>query len=277
MRRSSVALGVLFALAAFAGPALAQAPVSPVQPLPNHLDPSAREELPDLTLVPAIRFLTTGGFPPFNYRDGDGQLVGFNIDLARAVCATIRAQCTIQTWPWEQAADALADNQGDALIAGLGIDPQSAERFDFSDIYLALPARFVVARDRSDFDPAEPANVAVRAGSVHQGYVERYYPALTVRPYPTEIDALAAVLAGNVDAYFGDAMRAAFWLDANPDCCGFWSEAYFDPAWFGPGLAIALPADLDSVRRAINWALSRLQRDGRIEEIYLKWFPVGFY
>lgn len=248
------------------------------QSLPQHVDPSAREEPPDLTLVPAIRFLTTGGFPPFNYRDADGELTGFNIDLARAICEAVRAQCTIQSWPWEQAADALADNQGDALIAGLAITEQSAERFDFSNIYLALPARFVVLGDaETEFDPRRQTTVAVRSGSTHQTYLERHFPLATPVPFGSEFDALDAVRRGEVAGFFGDGMRASFWLEANSACCRFWGEPHFDPDRFGPGLAIALPADLDNVRLAINWALSRLQRDGKLDEIYLKWFPVSFY
>jgi polar amino acid transport system substrate-binding protein len=267
-----------FAAALAIAVSLVGAVASNGQNLPHHVDPSAREEPPDLTLVPAIRFLTTGGFPPFNYRDADGELTGFNIDLARAICETIRAQCTIQSWPWDQAADALADNQGDALIAGLAITEQSAARFDFSNVYLALPARFVVRRERqATFDPNSSVTVAVRSGSVHQTYLERFFPAVTPAPFASEFDGLDAMRQSETAAFFGDGMRASFWLDANPSCCRFWGAAYFDPDQFGPGLAIALPAGLDNVRLAINWALSRLERDGKLDEIYLKWFPVGFY
>src|SRR5436190_16977674 len=107
------------------GPALAQA-------LPYHADPSARDLVPNLTAVPAIRFLTTGDFPPFNYRDTSGELIGFNIDLARAICRELNVACTIQAWPWEQASQALADNQGDAMLAGLAITPENGKLFDFS-------------------------------------------------------------------------------------------------------------------------------------------------
>jgi len=77
------------------------------QALPFHTDPSARDAVPNLGPVPAIRFLTTADFPPFNYRDESGELIGFNIDLARALCTELQISCTIQAWPWEQATDAL--------------------------------------------------------------------------------------------------------------------------------------------------------------------------
>ena len=91
------------------------------QNLPYHSDPTARELVPNLSAVPNIRFLTTADFPPFNYRDKSGELVGYNVDLARAVCADLTITCTIQAWPWEQAGKALEDGQGDALIAGLAM------------------------------------------------------------------------------------------------------------------------------------------------------------
>lgn len=250
------------------------------QALPYHIDPSARELTPNLTSVPAIRFLTTADFPPFNYRDADGQLIGFNVDLARSLCETLGVACTIQAWPWEQAARALDDNQGDALVAGLAITPENGELFDFSNIYLALPARFVLRKpDAGGFDPAALAGqpVAVRRGSTHAEFVRRYLPQVTLTEFDTEPAALDALEKGEVKAYFGDAMRASFWLNDHPECCSFAGEPYFRPDLFGEGFAVAVPAGHDAVRQAIDYGLVQLKRSGAMDEIYLRWFPVSFY
>ncbi|OAM74133.1 transporter substrate-binding domain-containing protein [Devosia elaeis] len=262
--------GVL-ALLLLAIPALAQ-------PIPYHADPDAREILPNLQPVPAIRFLTTADFPPFNFRDTNGELIGFNIDLARRICIEVNVACTIQAWPWDQAANALADSQGDALIAGLAMSPENGESFDFSAIYLALPGRFVTRAAAIDgFRPEAAGRVAVRAGSAHEDFLARYLPGLERVGFEDELAALEAMRTGSVDAFFGDAMRAAFWLNDNLACCGFAGEAYFRPRLFGEGLAIAVPAGNDPVRHAIDWALVRLKANGTLDELYLRWFPVGFY
>src|SRR3569623_330934 len=108
-RRALRTLPLLLAVVMLAlGPMAVQA-----QTLPYHSDPNARELVPNLTAVPNIRFLTTADFPPFNYRDKSGELVGYNVDLARAVCDDLTIACTIQAWPWEQAGKALEDGQGD--------------------------------------------------------------------------------------------------------------------------------------------------------------------
>lgn len=250
------------------------------QALPNHFDPNVRDTAPNLAPVPAIRFLTTADFPPFNYRDAAGELIGFNIDLARGVCAEINVACTIQAWPWEQAANALADNQGDALIAGLALTPENGDRFDFSSLYLMLPGRFVTrVADARGFAPENLTGsvVSVRRGTTHAAFIARYLPGVTLAEFNSEIEALAALQNGEAKAYFGDAMRASFWLNENVGCCDFAGAPYFRPDLFGEGLAIAIRAGNDSIRQAIDYALLRLDQQGTLDELYLRWFPVSFY
>ena len=270
MRALALALALLLLLPAAV---LAQA-------LPYHADPSAREIVPNLSAVPTIRFLTTADFPPFNFRDGKGELVGFNVDLARALCADLSIACTVQAWPWEQAAKALEDNQGDALIAGLAMTPENGALFDFSSIYLMLPGRFATPVDAAKgFDPASLSGkrVAVRRGSAHAEFIRRYLAEAKPLEFDTEPAALDALKKGDADAYFGDALRASFWLNDNVGCCDFAGEPYFRPDLFGDGLSIAVPAGHDAVRQALDYGLDRLKRSGVYDELYLRWFPVSFY
>jgi polar amino acid transport system substrate-binding protein len=250
------------------------------QDLPYHVDPSARDIAPNVAAVPTIRFLTTADFPPFDYKDGSGALVGYNVDLARDICNELKVACTIQSWPWDQATKALADNQGDALIAGLAITPENGEQFDFSSVYLMLPGRFVTPKAQAaGFDPARLSGktIAVRQGSAHEAFVKRYLGGAQLAEFPTEIDALNAVKAGKANLYFGDGMRASFWLNDNPDCCSFAGAPYFRPGLFGDGMAIAFPAGRDAVRNAVDAALVRLKRNGTMDQLYLRWFPISFY
>jgi polar amino acid transport system substrate-binding protein len=274
MRAIAFAITMLLAaLLAVPNAALAQA-------LPYHVDPGARDIVPNLAAVPAIRFLTTADYPPFNFRDDKGELVGFNVDLARALCADLNIACTVQAWPWDQASKALEDNQGDALIAGLAITPENGKLFDFSSIYLMLPGRFVTpVAVAPNFDPQSLAGkrVAVRKGSTHEEFMRRYLPAAQLTEFDSEFDALDALEQGVTDAYFGDGLRASFWLNSHIGCCDFAGPPYFRPDLFGEGLAVALPAGHDAVRQVIDYGLTRLKRSGAYDELYLRWFPVSFY
>jgi polar amino acid transport system substrate-binding protein len=261
--------------------ALAVAPAGAAwgQALPYLFDPSAREAVPNLSAVPALRFLTTADFPPFNYRDDSGELIGFNVDLSRSLCAELKVACTIQVWPWEQAAKALSENQGEALVAGLALTPENGTQFDFSSIYLALPGRFVTkAAAASSFDPELGGlTVAVRRDSAHAEFLRRYLVAATLSEFDSEFEALDAVRDGSAAAYFGDGLRASFWLNDNAGCCGFAGEPYFRPDLFGDGFAIAIAAGHDAVRQALDYGLVRLKQSGTLDELYLRWFPVSFY
>ncbi|MCB1518536.1 MAG: transporter substrate-binding domain-containing protein [Hyphomicrobiaceae bacterium] len=254
--------------------------IAAAQTFPDHFDTTQREDAPDLSAVPSLRILAMTGFPPFSFRQANGELTGYNIDLAKSMCAKLGVVCTIQAWPFEQAADALADNQGDVLLGGLAITPENVDRFDFSAIYLGFPARFVALKQNADtFDPGDLGgkSIAVRVGGVHEEFLKDFLSLDALKPAPTEIEALAMVKSGAADLYFGDAMRASFWLNENLECCAFAGDAYYRPDIFGDGLAMAVPAGHDAVRNAVNWALQRLNRDGTLRELYLRWFPVGFY
>ena len=254
---------------------------APAQVLPRHVDPNLRQSTKNAPNLPALRFLTVADYPPFNYRDDTGALVGFNIDLAKAICDDLSIVCTMQAWPWAQAADALADNQGDALIGGLALDDETATRFTFSSVYLRFPARFVVPKAAlaSSFSPdrLNGHTVAVRKGSRHEAFLTAYLPGAERVAADSEFAALDLVKSGEAEAYFGDGLRAAFWLGQNSDCCGFAGEAYFRPDYFGQGLAIAVAPDREEVESAIDFALNRLVRSGKMDELYLQWFPIGFY
>ena len=107
--------------------------------------------------------------------------------------------------------------------------------------------------------------------------MQRYVPEAKLAESDSEIAALEAVRDRAADAYFGDAMRASFWFNANPECCGFAGLPYFRPDLFGDGLAVALAPGHDTVRQAIDYSLVRLKRSGVLDELYLRWFPIGFY
>jgi polar amino acid transport system substrate-binding protein len=145
---------------------------------------------------------------------------------------------------------------------------------------MMLPGRFVArVEDARGFDPIAltGATVSVRRGTTHAEFVRRYLPGAKIVEYGSEIEALQAVADGTAKAYFGDALRASFWLNANVGCCDFAGRPFFRPDLFGEGLAIAVPAGNDAVRQAIDIALVRLHKAGTMDELYLRWFPVSFY
>src|SRR5690606_4962775 len=120
-------------------------PAAAQQPnIPQFWDVKERLVRPDISGLPRVRFLTTIDFPPFNYIDSNGLLSGLHVDLARALCEElgILDRCQIQALPWAELEGALARGEGDAIIAGLAVSPESRGRYAFTRSYMRFPARF---------------------------------------------------------------------------------------------------------------------------------------
>ena len=104
-------------------------------------------EKPPLGNLNTLRFITTSDYPPFNYLDGAGILVGFNIDIAWGICSALKVRCTVRRVPWDQMAAELEAGKADAAIASHRISAKARELFLFTDRYYDTPARFVVRKE----------------------------------------------------------------------------------------------------------------------------------
>jgi polar amino acid transport system substrate-binding protein len=288
----AMALALVVALPPSATPVAAQQPATadtgPASPtavvIPNFWDPRSRVERPPVGAVPAIRFITTDDFPPFNFLDENGRLTGFNVDLARAICAELGIRCTIQAREWAELTDRIADATADAAIAGVAITAENRATLDFSEVYMRTPARFVVRKDEAGVDLSPEGlrgkTLAVVARTAHEAYLAAMFPEVGRRLYPDADAARAAVKNGEADAHFGDGLQLSFWLEseAADDCCAFVGGPYLESRFFGQGYAIAIARSPNTdLKRAINAALQAIYEKGVFAELYLRYFPVGFF
>jgi len=277
-------LVLAFALCAFLSTAAAQestpAAEEPVI-VPNFWDPRARLEQPSTAEVGVIRFLTTDDFPPFAFRDRRGMLVGFDIDLAQAVCDVLKVQCAIQTRPFNTLVAGLKDGTGNAIIAGFDLERAGVEGLIASQTYLKIPGRFISRKD-APFEPGPPPPerlVGTVCGTAHAAYVERYFPHLHVACYQKLSIPLEELRKGVLSAVFSDALGLSFWLHGpqSEDCCRFAGGAYIDDRYFGAGLSIVMKAEDRTLKFALDYALREVYRSGVYEELYLRYFPVSLF
>lgn len=242
-------------------------------------DPRRRPEKPDLRSIVQIRFLTADDFPPFNFAGPDGAPVGFNIDLARAVCEELGLSCTVQARRFDTLADALIANEGDAIIASLAVTPALRRRLAFSEPYFRTPARLVARRDMPSPPQEDLAGrrIGVVDGSAHAAFARAFFPRATIVASKTPDEARAALRAGSVDLVFGDGLSLAFWLggDASQDCCRFVGGPFLESRFFGEGLSVAVRREDTTLRQAIDHALFRLWERGVYADLVRRWFPLS--
>jgi polar amino acid transport system substrate-binding protein len=276
--RALLALGVIMG----SQPAFGQGTASTAK-LPRTIDATERLQRGDLSSYTRLRFLTTLDFPPYNYLSPDGRLTGFNVDLTRAICRELGVEnlCQIQALPWEDLERSLANSNGEAIIAGRLADTKARNAFAFSRPYLRIAARLITKKGEK-LDVAgglAKVSVGVAAGTAHEQMLRAYFPKAQVIAVGGSEAAAQLLVSGKVGVVFGDASTLSFWLaSANSnDCCQFASGPFFSDEFLGTGMRIAMKTEDAALEQSLNFAIKNLQDKGALDEIYLKYFPLGIY
>jgi polar amino acid transport system substrate-binding protein len=251
--------------------------------LPLTFDLRERLAKPDMATIRRLRFLTTVDFPPFNFIDQSGKLSGFHVDLAREICRELNIldRCQIEAVPFTELQAKLDKGDGEVAAAGIRITPELRKTRDFSRAFMQLPARFVVSRQKSPAigTPAElPAGqIGVVSGTTHAAMLARFFPALKPKTFESRETMLAALGKNDISAAFGDGLQLSFWLESASaeNCCTFLGGAYYSEAFFGEGMTLMTRKDTPQITQALDFALLSLARKGRLNDIYLRYFPNG--
>ena len=122
-----------------------------------------------------ISFGVDGGYPPFDVLAPSGEITGFDIDIANALCTQLKAKCVFVKQPFESMIAALNAHKFDAIIASLNITDERKKEVDFTDRYYRSAAQ-LVARKGSPLLPDAASlkgkTVGVQTGSTHEAFAK---------------------------------------------------------------------------------------------------------
>ena len=121
--------------------------------------------------------------------------------------------------------------------------------------------------------------IGVEAGTAHEAYLKTFFPKTVLRPYRNQPDLRAALANSEVEAAFADGIGLSLWLAGTEakGCCAFRGGPFTESRYFGNGVSIAVGKGKDTLREALDYELDKLTRDGTYADLYLKYFPIGFY
>jgi polar amino acid transport system substrate-binding protein len=230
-----------------------------------------------------VRFLTDTDFAPFNYTDEEGALVGFNVDLARAICLEMEATCDIKSRPWDELFTALERNEADAVIAGHAVTARALAKVDFTESYFHMPGRFAAMKSETKTD-VEPSTlygkkIAVRKGTAHEAYLRAFFRDSAITAYDTPEAAREALMTKKADYLFEDGVALVLWVNgtSSRDCCELRGGPFLEPRYFGDGMAIAVRKSDPQMRLLLDRALKKVRASGRLDELMLRYFPARVY
>lgn len=96
-----------------------------------------------------IRFGIEGAYPPFSWTEPSGELKGFDVDIANALCKEMEARCKIVAQDWDGIIPSLLARKYDAIIAAMSITEERKKKIDFTEKYALIPNKFVAKKARN--------------------------------------------------------------------------------------------------------------------------------
>lgn len=220
-----------------------------------------------------IRFASSATYPPFESLDRENQIVGFDIDLAKALCQQLQAECTFTNNAFDSLIPSLKFRRYDAVISGMDITEERSKQVDFTQPYYANSAIVIARKGQfADLAALKGKRIGVENGTTHQKYLLEKHPEVTPVAYDSYQNAILDMKSGRLDGVFGDTAVVNQWLKTNSDLAPV-GEHVTDKAYFGTGLGIAVRKGDSALRDKLNGALATLQSNGTLQQLNQKWFP----
>ena len=219
-------------------------------------------------------------YEPFMYRQPDGELTGFEIELGEAVCDYLEATCVWVEQDWDGIIPGLLARNYDAIMSSMAITEERAQRVLFSEPYYTTPSAWFSLQGRevdiADRDSLEGLVVGVQRATLQDNYVSELYGDLVeIRRYTSGDDVLNDLRAERLDLTFLDAPVAESRMDLEAEDSRFQRVSDFisQPEHiFGQGVGVAFrPRDRDLAER-FNEALGALKEDGTYDAIMERYF-----
>lgn len=218
-----------------------------------------------------VLIATESSFKPFSYLDNTGNLVGFEIDLANALCTEMKADCDIVAQDWDSLIPSLQANKSDAIMAGMSITPERLEVVDFSDAYFDNTLILVGKKgDNITINDLAGKTVGVQQATVSGEYLAKHQPNATVKAYDKQDNVHLDLSAGRIDYMLADFVPASDWLKTD---AGANFEIKGEPIDINDKVGIAVHKD-DALKGEFNTALANLKASGKYDELVAKYFAI---
>ncbi len=222
---------------------------------------------------------TDSTYPPFEFVDASGTIQGFDIDIAKALCARMKADCSFVSTDWDGIIPALNARKFDMIVSSMAITPERLKLVDFSDHFYRTPPAIAVPKDSTITDVAglKGKVIGAQTSTTNVNYAEKHLADTELKLDPTADEYELDIVAGRVDAVIDDIVVLSEWVKSEDGaCCKILTILPIDKEISGSGAGIAIRKG-DPLREKLNTAIAAIRASGEYEKIQHKYFDFDVY
>ena len=261
--------------------------------------------LSSTVLADKVKIGTEGAYPPWNAKDASGNLIGFEVDLAKELCTIMGHECTIVEQDWDGMIPALLMRKFDAIMAGMSITAERQKTITFSQGYADEVASLAVMKGSGlgSMDTPEGVNlsiggadvkkalktitdalagktVCVQTATIHQNFLESGdVGKVNVRTYKTQDEVNLDLAAGRCDAALAAAVAFTDYAEKSGKSVVLVGPTFSGGA-FGNGVGVGIRQAGDGaigkrdakLLKDFNKAIDKARKQGIISELAIKHF-----
>ncbi|WP_259782625.1 cystine ABC transporter substrate-binding protein [Aestuariispira ectoiniformans] len=210
-------------------------------------------------------------YPPFNYQDENGELVGYEVDFAKALAGKLGVKAEFVPTKWDGMLAGLETKRFDIITNQVTITKERQEKYDFTQPYTVSGIQVITTKDKeNDFkSPADLAGkvVGVGLGSNYEDWLKANVPDAEVATYDENANKLQDLRVGRIDAFLNDRLAVNYLLQQSDGKVVAAGDP-FDKQRMG----VALRKGNEDLLAALNKAIDDLRADGTLAAISTKWF-----
>lgn len=217
-----------------------------------------------------LKMGTSAEFAPFESRNPQGEIVGFDIDLANYIADELGYELEITDMKFDGLIGALQNDRVDLVLAGMSATDKRRENVDFSTEYNHSGEMFITAEnsDIKTLEDLEGLTVGVQLGTIQEEGAKKIIEEEGINFELKSLDDSGAliqeILSGRIEVAYMDKEVALGYLEQQD------LEGFDDPTTSSPGMAVAFPKGSDLVDK-VNEALAKAEESGFMKELQDKW------
>jgi len=230
-----------------------------------------------------LRYGLESQYAPFESRNAQGELEGFDIELGKAICATGNFNCQWVESSFDALIPALQAKKFDAILSAMSMTEKRREQVDFSAMIYNTPSALLTPKNSAltdDIRTLRGKSVGVAQGTIQETYAKAKWAAqgVNIVSYPNQMEIYPDLVAGRLDASLANAVSAAQGFLNTPEGKNYAIQATLvDKELLGNGVGIGLRKGDAASLKLINDALAQLHANGTYDRLAKKYFAFKVY